>query len=180
MSVYNYSIKDASGKEVSLKDYEGKVLMIVNTATKCGFTPQYEEIEELYEKYNDKGFEVIDIPCNQFGEQAPGSEEEIANFCSINFNTKFKPFKKSDVNGDNELELYTYLKQEKGFEGFDQHELKDILENMFDEKDSNWRNNNDIKWNFTKFIIDKDGNVVKRFEPTASFETIDDTISSLL
>jgi glutathione peroxidase len=180
MTVYNYSIKDAEGKEVSLKDYEGKVLMIVNTATKCGFTPQYEEIEKIYEKYHDKGFEVIDIPCNQFGEQAPGSEKEIADFCALNFNTKFAPMKKSDVNGENQLELYKYLKSEKGFEGFDDHELKPILEEMFDEQDPSWRENSDIKWNFTKFIIDRQGNVVERFEPTASLEEVDKLIASLI
>lgn len=180
MTVYKYSIKNAEGKEVSLKDYEGKVLMIVNTATKCGFTPQYEEIEEIYKDFKDQGFEVIDIPCNQFGEQAPGTEDEIESFCQLNFNTTFKPFKKSDVNGENELELYSYLKEEKGFEGFQDHPIRPILEEMFDKEDSNWKNNDDIKWNFTKFIIDREGNVVERFEPTADLNEVKKCIKSLL
>lgn len=180
MTVYKYSIKNAKGKEVSLKDYEGKVLMIVNTATKCGFTPQYEEIEEIYKEFKDQGFEVIDIPCNQFGEQAPGTEDEIESFCQLNFNTTFKPFKKSDVNGENELELYSYLKKEKGFEGFQDHPIRPILEEMFDKEDSNWKNNDDIKWNFTKFIIDRQGNVVERFEPTADLNEVKKCIKSLL
>lgn len=180
MTVYNYSIKDAEGKDVSLKDYEGKVLMIVNTATECGFTPQYDDIEKIYEQLKDKGFEVIEIPCNQFGGQAPGTEEEIQSFCQLNFNTQFKPFKKSDVNGENELELYTYLKSQKGFEGFDDHPIKPILEKMFDKENPNWRNNDEIKWNFTKFIIDKKGSVVKRFEPTADLDDVKECIESLL
>lgn len=180
MTIYKYSIKNAEGKEVSLKDYEGKVLMIVNTATECGFTPQYEEIEKIYEEFNDQGFEVIDIPCNQFGGQAPGTEEEIHSFCQLNFNTKFKPFQKSDVNGENELDLYTYLKEEKGFEGFQDHPIRPILEEMFDKEDSNWKDSDDIKWNFTKFIIDRQGNVVERFEPTADLNEVRESIKSLL
>lgn len=180
MTVYNYSIKDAEGKDVSLKDYEGKVLMIVNTATECGFTPQYEEIEKIYEDLHEEGFEVTDIPCNQFGGQAPGTEEEIHSFCQLKFNTKFKPFKKSDVNGEDELELYTYLKEQKGFEGFQDHPIRPILEEMFDKEDPNWRESDDIKWNFTKFIIDRQGRVVERFEPTADLGQIKECIESLL
>ncbi|MDD7305133.1 MAG: glutathione peroxidase [Peptoniphilaceae bacterium] len=180
MTVYDYSIKDANNNEVSLKDYEGKVLMIVNTATECGFTPQYEEIENIYEDLKDQGFEVIDIPCNQFGGQAPGTEEEIHSFCQLHFNTKFEPFKKSDVNGENELALYTYLKEQKGFKGFQDHPIRPILEEMFDKEDPAWRDKDDIKWNFTKFIIDRKGNVVERFEPTADLNEVKDCIKSLL
>ena len=135
----------------------GKVLLIVNTATGCGFTPQYEGLEKLYKKYHDKGLEILDFPCNQFGNQAPGSDEEIHEFCSLKYNTSFDQFKKIDVNGNNELPLYTYLKsKKKAFFG------------------------KNIKWNFTKFIVDKEGNVVGRYEPTTTPEKLDSIIEGLL
>lgn len=180
MTVYDYTIQNAKGEDVKLSEYEGKVLMIVNTATECGFTPQYDEIEKIYEKYHDQGFEVIDIPCNQFGGQAPGSEEEIKGFCQAHFNTKFSPMKKSDVNGENELPLYTYLKSQKGFEGFNDHPIRPILEEMYDKTGDDWKSSPDIKWNFTKFIIDKEGNVVERFEPTRDLAEVDKLIGELI
>ena len=118
MSLYEYTIKDGKGNDVSLSDYKGKVLLIVNSATTCGFTPQYTELQEMYDKYKSQGFEIIDIPCNQFGGQAPGTDEEISGFCSLKFGTTFPQMQKSDVNGENELPLYKYLKSQKGFEGF--------------------------------------------------------------
>ena len=127
MSIYDYSIQDANGNDVPLKNYKGKVLLIVNTATKCGFTPQYKELEHLYETYHDKGLEIIDVPCNQFGEQTPGTNSEISEFCTLNYNTKFPQMKKSDVNGTNELPLYTYLKTQKKFEGFGESKTAQIL-----------------------------------------------------
>ena len=117
-SIYDYSVPATDGTEVKLSDYQGKVMLIVNTATGCGFTPHYKPIEEMYEKYHDQGFEVIDIPCNQFAGQTPGTDEEIHEFCTLKYNTQFPQMKKSDVNGENELPLYTYLKSQKGFEGF--------------------------------------------------------------
>ena len=117
-TVYDFSIRSSEGKEVSLSAFKGKVLVIVNTATGCGFTPQYAPIEEMYKKYHDKGLEILDIPCNQFGGQAPGSDDEIHEFCPLHYNTTFEQCKKSDVNGPNELPLFTYLKSQKGFEGF--------------------------------------------------------------
>ena len=180
MSIYDYSIERADGSVFLLSELKGKVLLIVNTATRCGFTPQYKELEELYEKYHDKGLEIIDIPCNQFGNQAPESDEEIAQFCTLNYKTQFAQMKKADVNGENELPLYTYLKSQKGFEGFDEHELKSILENMFNAADPDWKKKSDIKWNFTKFVIDREGNVVARFEPTADMKKIEECIKSLL
>ena len=128
-NVYDFTVKNRKGEEVSLKEYEGKVLLIVNTATRCGFTPQYEELEALYKAYREQGLEILDFPCNQFGNQAPGTEEEIHEFCQLNYGTEFPQFKKIEVNGENELPLYTFLKKEQGFAGFDlAHPIGKILE----------------------------------------------------
>lgn len=157
MSVYDYKVKDAAGAEISLSDYEGKVLLIVNTATGCGFTPQYEGLQDLYEKYAEQGLEILDFPCNQFGHQAPGSEEEIVDFCQTRYGVTFKQFAKIDVNGDNEIPLYTYLKEQKG--------------GVMGKK---------IKWNFTKFLVDRKGNVIGRFAPTVKPEEIEEKIKEVL
>lgn len=179
--VYDFSLSDKKGNQVSLSEYKGKVLLIVNTATACGFTPQYEELESIYKELYPQGLEIIDIPSNQFGNQAPGTDEEISEFCSLNYGTEFPQFKKSDVNGADELPLYTWLKSEKGFEGFDmEHKIAPILVDMFDKAGSAWRESSDIKWNFTKFLIDREGNVVARFEPTKSLETVKAEIAKLL
>ena len=178
--IYNYEVTKANGKKLSLSEYKGKVMLIVNTATGCGFTPQYEPIEKLYKDYHEKGLEILDIPCNQFGGQAPGSDEEIHEFCTLHYNTTFPQMKKSDVNGENELPLYTYLKEQKGFAGFDEHKLKGLLEDMFNKADPDWAKKSDIKWNFTKFVIDRQGNVVARFEPTADMAKVEECIKSLL
>ena len=153
--IYEFTVQDAEGQQVSLSDYKGKVLLIVNTASHCGFTPQYDELEAMYKELSADGFEILDFPCNQFGAQAPESDAEYVNFCRVNYNTEFKQFHKIDVNGENEIPLYTYLKQEQGFSGFDKdHPLTEILENMFDNNMPGWRENSDIKWNFTKFLVD--------------------------
>ena len=157
MNIYDFQVKDAKGNLVNLSDYKGKTLLIVNTATGCGFTSQYKGLQALYDKYQAKGFEILDFPCNQFGHQAPGSEDEIHQFCEINYKTTFRLFSKIDVNGKNESPLYTYLKGQKG--GF--------LSKR-------------IKWNFTKFLVDKTGKVVERFAPTATPESIEDKITSIL
>jgi glutathione peroxidase len=178
--IYDYEVTKANGEKLSLSEYKGKVMLIVNTATGCGFTPQYEPIEKLYKDYHEKGLEILDIPCNQFGGQAPGSDEEIHEFCTLHYNTTFPQMKKSDVNGENELPLYTYLKEQKGFAGFDEHKLKGLLEDMFSKADPDWAKKSDIKWNFTKFVIDRQGNVVARFEPTADMAKVEECIKSLL
>ncbi|MCR5704153.1 MAG: glutathione peroxidase [Eubacterium sp.] len=180
MSIYNYSVKDAQGNDVLLSKFQGKVMLIVNTATGCGFTPHYEDLERIYEKFHDKGLEIVDIPCNQFGGQAPGSNEEIHEFCTLHYNTKFPQMKKSDVNGENELPLYTYLKKEQGFKGLGEHPFKDALEQMFLANDPNWDKNPDIKWNFTKFIVNREGTVVERFEPTEDMKNIEAYIEKIL
>lgn len=180
-SIYDFTVKDNKGNDVSLAQYKGKVVLIVNTATACGFTPQYSELEALYEKYADKGLEILDFPCNQFGAQAPGTDEEIHEFCVLNFSTKFPRFKKIDVNGENESPLYTYLKQQKGFAGFDPaHPLTGILDGMFSKEDPNYAQKPDVKWNFTKFLINQEGKVVERFEPTATQLALAPAIEALL
>ncbi|TJX14974.1 glutathione peroxidase [Tissierella creatinini] len=180
MSIYEYSVKNALDEEVSLKEFEGKVLMIVNTATGCGFTPQYKDIVNMYEAYHDKGFEVLDIPCNQFAGQTPGTDEEIRAFCELNFSTEFLQMKKSDVNGENALPLYKYLKEQKGFEGFGNGPKGLAMSAMLKKIDKDYKNNPDIKWNFTKFIVDRSGNVVARFEPTENMKKVEELVKELL
>ncbi|MCM1540255.1 MAG: glutathione peroxidase [Blautia sp.] len=157
MSIYDFSVKAQNGDDVALGDYRGKVLLIVNTATGCGFTPQYEGLQDLYEKYQSRGLEILDFPCNQFGHQAPGSDQEITDFCQSRYGVTFRQFKKIEVNGEREEPLYTFLKsQQKGVMG------------------------NKIKWNFTKFLVDREGNVVARFAPTVTPEQIEEQIKGLL
>ena len=157
MSIYDFTMKDADGQDVSLAEYKGKVLLIVNTATGCGFTPQYEGLEKLYKEYQPQGFEILDFPCNQFGNQAPGTGKEIVSFCQLNYGVSFKQFAKIEVNGANESPLYTYLKKQKG----------GLLGSA-------------IKWNFTKFLVDREGNVIGRFAPTDTPEKIEKSIKAAL
>lgn len=180
-SLYNFELKAQDGRVVPLSDFKGKVVLIVNTASKCGFTPQYEELQALYAKYHERGFEIIDIPCNQFGEQSPESDAETTQFCQLNYGTTFVQFKKSEVNGANELPLYAWLKAERGFKGFDEgHKLSPILDKLLREADANYDKSADIKWNFTKFLIDRDGHVVARFEPTADMSKVEQAVEELL
>ena len=157
MEIYDFKVKDNKGNEVNLEEYKGKVLLIVNTATGCGFTPQYDGLQNLYEKYKEKGFEILDFPCNQFGEQAPGTAEEIASFCDARFGITFKQFAKIEVNGENADPLYKYLKIQKHV--------------LFGEN---------VKWNFTKFLVDRNGKVVNRFAPTVTPEKIEKHIEELV
>ncbi len=180
MSFYDYSVTTPKGKEISMKDYAGKVVMVVNTATGCGFTPHYKDIEDMYEKYHDQGFEVIDVPCNQFKGQAPGTDEEIHEFCQLHYNTKFPQMKKSDVNGENAIPLFKYLKSQKGFEGFDKNPAGLLMSGLLKTIDKDYKKNSEIKWNFTKFIVDREGNVVARFEPTTDMKKVDDFVASLI
>ena len=180
-TVYEFSVKDRKGKDVSLKEYANEVLLIVNTATKCGFTPQYEELEKLYEKYHAQGFEVLDFPCNQFGQQAPGTDEAIHQFCKLTYGTEFPRFKKLKVNGADADPLYKFLEEQKGFAGFDPaHPLTPVLEKLLTEADPDYKESADIKWNFTKFLVNKRGQVVTRFEPTESIDRIANQIEELL
>ena len=154
-NIYSFKVKDDKGTEISLEQYKGKVLLIVNTATRCGFTPQYKDLEAIYEKYNEQGFEILDFPCNQFGGQAPGTIAEIKEFCSTNYNVKFTQFDKIEVNGENEHPLYTYLK-------------------------ANAENKNNIRWNFTKFLISADGKILKRFESGDKMTDVETAVAQAL
>ena len=181
MKIYDFSVKNRKGEDISLENYKGKVLLIVNTATRCGFTPQYDELEALYSKYNKEGFEVLDFPCNQFGNQAPESDEEIHTFCQLNYKVKFDQFAKVEVNGENAILLFKYLKEQKGFAGFDpKHKLTSVLTEMLSKNDPDFAKKSDIKWNFTKFLVDREGNVIARFEPTTNVEVIEQEIKKLL
>ena len=180
MSIYDYSVKNPKGEDVSLEQFRGKVLLIVNTATGCGFTPHYKDLESMYEKYHDQGFDILDIPCNQFAGQTPGTDEEIHEFCTLKYNTQFPQMKKSDVNGENALPLYSYLNSQKGFEGFGKSPMALMMSTMLKKIDKDYKNNPDIKWNFTKFLVDREGNVVNRFEPTADMKVVDSAVKSLL
>ncbi|MCD1147678.1 glutathione peroxidase [Peptoniphilus sp. KCTC 25270] len=180
MGFYDFALIDGTGKEISMENYRGKVVLVVNTATECGFTPQYEDLQKLFEKYHEKGLEIIDVPSNQFRGQAPGTDEEIAQFCSLNFHTQFSQMKKSDVNGEKELPLFTFLKKEKGFEGFGKGAKALAMSAMLKAMDKDYKNNSDIKWNFTKFLIDREGNVVERFEPTEKMEKVEEAVLALL
>ena len=165
--IYDIKVKDDAGREVSLQNFKGKVLLIVNTATRCGFTPQYTELEALYEKYHDAGLEILDFPCNQFGEQAPGSIREIREFCTANYDIQFPQFDKVDVNGPQATPLFTYLKQQKGFRGFDTSDpTGKMMDQMMRKRDARYDKSADIKWNFTKFLVARDGRVIARYEPT--------------
>ncbi len=173
-AIYDFQVKDDAGSDVSLSRYKGKVLLIVNTATRCGFTPQYKELEALYQQYSKDGLEILDFPCNQFGSQAPGTIQEIHSFCTANFDIHFPQFDKIDVNGAHAHPLYTYLKAQKPFGGFDLNDDKGKrLDGMFRQQNPDYDKNNDIKWNFTKFLVSSDGRVVKRYEPTDKISDIE-------
>jgi glutathione peroxidase len=179
-SIYDIKVKDMDGKEVSLSEYKGKVLLIVNTATKCGFTPQYEELQEMYDKYKDKGLVILDFPCNQFGEQAPGDIASIHEFCSEKYSTTFPQFDKIDVNGENESPLFAYLKSKQGFKGFGNGAQAKFMDEMMKKRDPDYASKPDVKWNFTKFLVDSKGEVVARFEPTVSMNFVSTVVSSKL
>ena len=180
MEFYDLYVETAQGEKISMRDYEGKVVLVVNTATGCGFTPQYEVLEQMYEKYHAQGLEIIDVPCNQFYGQAPGSDEEITQFCQLHFNTKFPQMKKSDVNGENAIDLFKYLKSKKGFAGFGSGKVAGMMNAMLAKIDSDYKNNAEIKWNFTKFVINRQGDVVARFEPNADMAELEKCVSDLL
>jgi len=166
MKVYDFTVKDRKGNDISLTEYKGKVLLVVNTATGCGFTPQYKELQEIYEEFKDKGFEILDFPCNQFGDQAPGNDEEIHTFCTGRFGITFPQFAKIDVNGDNAIPLFKWITENTKFNGFGKSPMSLILSGVVKKQDKNYKNNGNVKWNFTKFLIDRNGEIVARFEPT--------------
>ncbi len=178
-SIYDFELPRRKGDPVPMKNYEGKVLIIVNTATGCGFTPHYKDLESMYEKYHEQGLEIIDVPCNQFRNQAPESDEEIHTFCQTKYKTQFEQFKKSDVNGANQLPLFKYLKAKapfKGFSGVKGFFFSGIMGVVGNKRDDE----NDVRWNFTKFIVNRKGEVVQRFEPTTSMAEVEEYVKKLL
>lgn len=171
MNAYDFIVKTQDGKEISLKDYEGKVMLIVNTATGCGFTPQYSELQSIYEDLHEKGLEILDFPCNQFGEQAPGNDEEIHDFCTGRYGITFEQFAKINVNGDTAIPLYKWITENTKFEGFN-GPMKILLSGIAKKMDKDYKNNGNIKWNFTKILVNRQGDIVARFEPTASLTDV--------
>ncbi|MCR5652915.1 MAG: glutathione peroxidase [Ruminococcus sp.] len=179
-TVYDFTVKDRKGSDVSLAEYKGKVLLIVNTATGCGFTPHYDPLEAMYKDFRDKGFEILDFPCNQFANQAPEDDEGIHNFCTMKFGTDFPQFKKIDVNGESAEPLFAFLATEKPFEGFGKG-LKNKALKVFTEKNNKaFGDKAYIKWNFTKFLIDRDGKVITRFEPTVDMKEVRKAVEAAL
>ncbi|MBQ7266273.1 MAG: glutathione peroxidase [Firmicutes bacterium] len=180
MNVYDFKLEGGDGKVYDLSDYKGKVMLIVNTATGCGFTPHYEPLEKMYEQYNAKGLEIIDVPCNQFAGQTPGTDEEIHSFFTLKYNTQFPQMKKSDVNGENALPLFKYLKEQKGFEGFGKGPKAAMMAGLLFTIDKDYKNNPEIKWNFTKFLVNKKGEVIARFEPTEDMKKVEEAVVKAL
>lgn len=179
MNVYDFSVKNQDGAEVSLSDFKGKVLLIVNTATGCGFTPQYTELQKIYMEYKEQGFEILDFPCNQFGNQTPGTDEEVHDFCTGRFGITFPQYSKIEVNGSNAIPLYKWITSNTKFTGFDGAKgffLKGAVKKM----DKDYKNNGNIKWNFTKILIDRNGEIVERFEATADISRIKARLQELL
>lgn len=179
-TVYDFTVKDRQGQDVSLAEYTDKVLLIVNTATGCGFTPHYEPLEAMYADLKDRGFEILDFPCNQFANQAPGSDDEIHEFCTLKFGTEFPQFTKIDVNGESADPLFAYLATEKPFTGFGKG-LKNAALNKFAEKNNKkYGDKAYIKWNFTKFLVDREGHVIARFEPTVDMKEVRAAVEAAL
>ena len=180
MRIYDFTVKAQDGGEISLADYRGKVLLVVNTATGCGFTPQYTELQEIYADHQKDGLEILDFPCNQFGGQAPGADGEIHDFCTGRYGITFPQFSKLDVRGESADPLFKYLSENTRFEGFGKNPMSLILNGVAKKMDKDYKNNGSIKWNFTKFLIDRSGEIVARFEPTASLKKVKAKIEEVL
>ncbi len=179
MSVYDFTVKAQDGSDVELSQFEGKVILVVNTATGCGFTPQYDELQDIYEELHDEGLEILDFPCNQFGEQAPGEDGEIHDFCTGRYGITFPQYSKIDVNGENAIPLYKWITTNTKFAGFN-GPMKLILAPIAKKMDKDYKKNGNIKWNFTKILIDRQGEIVARFEPTASLADVKNKIKEVM
>lgn len=179
MNAYDFIVKAQDGSDISLDSFKGKALLIVNTATGCGFTPQYEELQSIYEELHEQGLEILDFPCNQFGNQAPGENEEIHDFCTGRYGITFPQYSKIDVNGENAIPLYKWITANTKFEGFD-GPMKLILGPVVKKMDKDYKNNGNIKWNFTKILVDRNGEIAARFEPTASLDKVKEKIKEVL
>lgn len=180
MNIYDFKVKALDGSEVSLSDYKDKVLLIVNSATGCGFTPQYDELQDIYDEFKEKGLEILDFPCNQFGNQAPSSDDEIHSFCSDRYGITFPQFAKVDVNGENAIPLYKWLTDNTEFEGFDKNPMGLMLSGVVKKMDKDYKNNGLVKWNFTKFLINRNGEIVARFEPMNSLKKVKAKIEEII
>ena len=180
--IYDITVKDMDGSDVSLDNYKGKVLLIVNVASKCGLTPQYQGLEALYQKYKDQGLEILGFPCNQFLGQEPGTNDEIQSFCSLNYNVTFPLFDKIDVNGENESPLYTYLKEQAPFQGYPEgaDEFAAMLDEIHQKTGTGFDQGDAIRWNFGKFMVSKDGKTILRFEPMVTPDMLEDAIREML
>ncbi len=177
-TVYDFTVRDRKGNEASLSEYKGKVLLIVNTATGCGFTPHYEPLETMYKEFRDQGFEILDFPCNQFADQAPGSEDEIHEFCTLKFGTEFPQFAKIDVNGENADPLFEFLAMQMPFEGFGKGLKNAALSKFADANNKKFGEKAYIKWNFTKFLVNRKGEVIARFEPTVDMKEVKEAVKN--
>ena len=180
MNIFDFTVQTQDGKAVPLSGYKGKVLLIVNTATGCGFTPQYDELQDLYELHQKDGLEILDFPCNQFAEQAPGSDEEIHSFCTGRYGITFPQFSKVEVLGENASPLFQYLSANTSFAGFGMNPMALILKGVVKKMDKDYKNNGNIKWNFTKFLIDREGKIVARFEPTEAIDNVKAKVEEIL
>jgi len=180
MNAYDFTVKNQDGADVSLAEFKGKVLLVVNTATGCGFTPQYDELQDLYDECHDKGLEILDFPCNQFANQAPGSDEEIHSFCTSRYGITFPQYTKIDVNGENAIPLYKWLTSNTTFEGFGKDPMALMMSGVAKKMDKDYKNNGNIKWNFTKFLINREGEIVARFEPTADMKNVAAKVKEIL
>lgn len=180
MNAYDFCVKAQDGSDVALSQYAGRPLLIVNTATGCGFTPQYDELQDLYDECKAQGLEILDFPCNQFGSQAPGSDEEIHSFCTGRYGITFPQFSKVDVNGENAIPLYKWLTENSKFAGFGMSPMGLMMSGVAKKMDSDYKNNGAIKWNFTKFLINRQGEIAARFEPTAKWKNVVDAVKEVL
>ncbi|MDQ6420156.1 glutathione peroxidase [Paenibacillus sp. LHD-117] len=181
MSIYDIELETINGKQASLGEYEGKVLIVVNTASKCGFTPQYSELQKLYEQYHEQGLEILGFPSNQFGEQEPGANSDVQSFCQLNYGVTFPLFAKTDVRGDDAHPLFRHLTEELPFGGFNTETSSGKMLNAFlEEKYPDSLEGPSVKWNFTKFLVDREGRVVRRFESTEEPSDMTDAIEALL
>ncbi len=179
MNIYDFTVKAQDGTDVNLSQFEGKAILVVNTATACGFTPQYEELQNIYDEFHEAGLEILDFPCNQFGEQAKGADEEIHDFCTSRYGITFPQYSKIDVNGENAIPLYKWITSNTTFGGFN-GPMKLILAPIVKKMDKDYKNNGNIKWNFTKILINRQGEIVARFEPTADMADMKKKIQEVL
>lgn len=180
MDLYDFTVKKRDGSDYALADLRGKVVLVVNTATGCGFTPQYDELQDLYDAHQKDGLEILDFPCNQFGGQAPGTDEEIHSFCTGRYGITFPQLAKIEVNGENAIPLYKWLVESSTFEGFGKGPMALVMGGVLKKIDKEYKSNSAIKWNFTKFLISREGQLLARFEPTESMKTVAEKVEAAL